>query len=70
MDLKSLDKLEQSKELVNGLYDIMIFMENAKQDVSIPVGVLYPFREVVSKVSSLLEEIEEREKKDSGNGEE
>lgn len=68
MDLKSLDKLQQSRELVNGLQDIMIFMETAKQDVMIPVGVFYPFRAVLDKVSSLLEEIEEKQKKDSGNG--
>lgn len=62
MDLKSLDKLQQSKELVNGLQDIMIFMETAKQDVLIPIRVFYPFREVLNKVGLLLAEIEEKER--------
>lgn len=61
MDLGDLDKLEQSKELINGLLDIMVFISSAQQDITIPVTVLEPFKSVLSKVYSLLEEIAQKE---------
>ena len=58
MDLKNLDKLEQSKILVNGLRDTMFYLETAKQDKVIPVTILSTFETVLEKICSLLEEIE------------
>ena len=62
MDLKSMDKLEQSKALVNGLRDTMFYLETAKQDKVIPITILSTFEAVLEKIYSMLEEIEEREK--------
>ena len=62
MDLKSFDKLEQSKALVNGLRDTMFYLETAKQDRVIPITILSTFEAVLEKICSMLEEIEEKEK--------
>ncbi len=61
MELKSFDKLQQAKELVKGLRDIMYYMETAKQDKLIPITILGPSETVLDKIYSLLEEMEERE---------
>lgn len=63
VDLKSLDELEQSKMLIKGLCDVMYYMETAKQDKLIPVAILCPFEAVLERVYLLIEEIEERERK-------
>lgn len=68
MDLKNVDKLEQSKELVNGLRDIMVFIEAVQQDTTIPVTVLCPFKVILDKVYSLLEEVEQKEKEILNHG--
>ena len=62
MDLKSMDKLEQSKALVNGLRDTMFYLETAKQDKVIPITILSTFEAVLEKIFTMLEEIEEKEK--------
>lgn len=62
MDLKSMDKLEQSKVLVNGLRDTMFYLETAKQDKVIPITILSTFEAVLEKIYTMLEEIEEKEK--------
>ncbi len=62
MDLGNFDKLEQLKELVKGLSDIMVFIDAVRQDTMIPVTVLYPFIAVLDKIYSLLNEIESKEK--------
>ena len=68
MDLENVDKLEQSKELVSGLMDIMVFVEAVKQDTMIPITVLCPHRAVLNKVYSLLEEVERNEKERLNHG--
>ncbi len=73
MDLEDIDKLEQSMELVNGMKDIMIFIEAMKPGNMIPVTVLCPFKAVLDKIYLLLEEIERSEKErldHGGRGEE
>ena len=62
MDLEDFDKLEQSRELVKGLMDIMVFIENIQQNTMIPVTVLCPFKVVLDKIYSLINEIENKEK--------
>ena len=61
MELKSFDKLQQAKELLKGLRDIMYYMETAEQDKLIPITILGPSEAVLDKIYSLLEEMEERE---------
>ncbi|MCH5250952.1 MAG: hypothetical protein J1E98_13515 [Lachnospiraceae bacterium] len=62
MDLKSMDKLEQSKALVNGLRDTMYYLETAKQDKVILITILSTFEAVLEKIYLILEEIEKKEK--------
>lgn len=62
MILKSLDKLEKTKELVKGLQDTMFYIETAKQDCVIPITILCTFETVLERIYLLLEEIEEKEK--------
>ncbi len=59
MELKGLDKLQQAKDLVKGLRDIMFYMETAEQDKLIPITILGPSEVVLEKVYSLLVEMEE-----------
>jgi len=59
MELKSFDNLQQAKDLVRGLRDIMFYMETAEQDRLIPVTILAPSEAVLEKVYSLLEGMEE-----------
>lgn len=68
MDLEDIDKLEQSMELVNGMKDIMVFIEAMKQGNMIPVTVLCPFKAVLDKIYLLLEEIERSEKERLNHG--
>ena len=42
MELKSFDNLQQAKDLVRGLRDIMFYMETAEQDRLMPITVLAP----------------------------
>lgn len=69
MDLEDIDKLEQSMELVNGMKDIMVFIEAMKQGNTIPVTVLCPLKAVLDKIYLLLEEIERSEKERLDHGE-
>lgn len=62
MDLKSLDQLEYSIELINGLRDNMIHLESAKKDKELSATVLCTFEVVLEKISLLLCEIEEVER--------
>lgn len=62
MDLESVDKLEQSMELVDGMKDIIVFIEMMKQNTAIPVTILCPFKALLDQVYLLLEEIERVEK--------
>ena len=59
MELKSFDNLQQAKDLVRGLRDIMFYMETAEQDRLMPITVLAPSEAVLEKVYSLLEGMEE-----------
>lgn len=68
MELENVDKLEQSMELVNGMKDIMVFIEAMKQGNTIPVTVLCPFKAVLDKIYLLLEEIERSEKEGLDHG--
>lgn len=68
MDLEDIDKLEQSMELVNGMKDIMVFIEAMRQGNMIPVTVLCPFKAVLDKIYLLLEEIERSEKEGLDHG--
>ncbi len=63
MDLKSMDKLEYSIELINGLRDNMVQLEPAKQGKELSATVLCVFEAVLEKISMLLCEIEEKERK-------
>lgn len=63
MDLKSLDQLEYSIELINGLRDNMIQLESAKINKELSATVLCIFEVVLEKISLLLCEIEEAERK-------
>ena len=58
MQLDSLDKLRQAKDLINGLLDMMIYIEDARQDKLIPVTILCPFVAVLEKVFLMLDEVE------------
>lgn len=49
MELKSFDNLQQAKDLVRGLRDIMFYMETAEQDRLIPVTILAPSEAVLEK---------------------
>lgn len=49
MDLKSLDQLEYSIELINGLRDNMIHLESAKKDKELSATVLCTFEVVLEK---------------------
>lgn len=69
MELENVDKLEQSMELVNGMKDIMVFIEAMKLENTIPVTVLCPFKAVLDKIYLLLEEIERSEKERLDHGE-
>ena len=57
MDLKSMDKLEYSIELINGLRDNMVQLEPAKQGKELSATVLCVFEAVLEKISMLLCEI-------------
>lgn len=70
MDIGNIDRLVQSKELINGLIDIMVFISAVQQDTVIPVTVLEPFKTVLGKVYLLLEEIEQKERLDCEGKEE
>ena len=59
MELKSFDNLQQAKDLVRGLRDIMFYMETAEQDRLMPITVHAPSEAVLEKVYSLLEGMEE-----------
>lgn len=61
MKTNDYDKLVQAADLINGLLDIMIYMEDARQDRQIPITILYSFEAVLEKALLLLKEI--------GNGE-
>ncbi len=64
MELKSMDKLIQSKELINGLRSTMIFLETGKKEKAVPVALFSTFETVLEKIGLLLYEIEEIEKKE------
>lgn len=59
MELKESDRLQQAKDLVKGLRDIMFYMETAEQDKLIPITILGPSEVILEKVYSLLVEMEE-----------
>lgn len=61
MKLKKADSIQQAKNLVKGLRDVMFYIETAEQDKLIPITILSPFEAVLEEVSSLLEEMEEEE---------
>lgn len=57
MDLKGLDNLEQTENLVKGLLDTMYYMETAKQDALIPITVLRSYETVLEKIYSLIKDV-------------
>lgn len=61
MKLKKTDNIQQAKNLVKGLRDVMFYIETAEQDKLIPITILSPFEAVLEEVGSLLEEMEEGE---------
>jgi len=61
MQIDSLDKLRQAKDLINGLLDMMIYIEDARQDKLIPATVLCPFEAVLERAALMLNEVEKVE---------
>ena len=62
MELKELrkkDKLHEAEELIQGVCDIMLFMEAVGKEEEIPVSVFIPFKEVLDKALSLVREVKE-----------
>lgn len=57
MELEEMDKLEQCKELVKGLMDIMVFIGMAQKGSAMPVTTLCLFKAVLDKVYALLDEV-------------
>jgi len=66
MELENLDKLRRAKDLINGLQDMMIYIEDARQDKLIPVTVLCPFEAVLEKAFLMLDEVEKMESEQEG----
>lgn len=61
MKSNDFDKLAQAADLIKGLLDTMIYLEDARQDRQIPITILYPFETVLEKALLLLWEINKAE---------
>lgn len=55
------DKLAQAADLIKGLLDTMIYLEDARQDRQISITILYSFEAVLEKALLLLWEINKAE---------
>ena len=66
MQLENLDKLRRAKDLINGLLDMMIYIEDARQDKLIPITVLCPFEAVLERAYLMLNEVEKIESEKEG----
>ena len=61
MKANDFDKLTQAVDLIKGLLDTMIYMEDARQDRQIPITILYSFEAVLEKTLLLLWKINKAE---------
>lgn len=66
MRLENLDKLRRAEDLINGLLDMMIYIEDARQDKLIPITVLCPFEAVLERAYLMLNEVEKIESEKEG----
>lgn len=58
MKRDNFDKLAQAADLIKGVVDTMVCMEDARQDRLIPITVLCSFEAVLEKAFLRLREIE------------
>ncbi len=61
MNANDFDKLAQAADLIKGLLDTMIYLEDARQDRQISITILYSFEAVLEKALLLLWEINKAE---------